>query len=97
LTTAQHRARDIVRRLRRRRIELGLLQREVAEKVGVTAHALCRWESKAAEHLWLDTILELADALDCDVDIAIKPRTAKSTMNEINTCPALTLPASSQE
>lgn len=49
--------------LRKRRIELGLTQEEVAKKVGVTIATISRWETSDISNMKRDKISLLADAL----------------------------------
>ena len=49
--------------LRKRRIELSLTQRQVANKVGVTEATVSRWESGDIDNMRRDKIAGLANAL----------------------------------
>jgi transcriptional regulator with XRE-family HTH domain len=60
-----------LRTLRRAR---GLSQQALAERAGVTQHHLCHIES-GRNLPRLDTIVRIADALDCDATLTITPRT----------------------
>ncbi len=53
--------------LRTRRESLGLSQRELGERMGVSRQAISQWESGC--NLRLSTLVKLAEALDCRVDI----------------------------
>jgi DNA-binding XRE family transcriptional regulator len=57
-----------------RRKELGLSQAEVAELVGTTQSAIARLESGGRPPR-IDTLLRIADALDCELSVELKPRT----------------------
>lgn len=57
-----------------RRTELGLSQRELAELCGTTQSAIARFES-AARPPKLDTLIRIAEALDCVLDVTFRPRT----------------------
>lgn len=53
--------------LRELREQQGLSQRQVADKIGVTPGAVAHWELGHTK-LSMDSILALADLLDCTVD-----------------------------
>ena len=56
-----------------RRQEMGLSQRELAEIVGTTQSAIARLE-RGGRPPRIDTLLRIADALDCDHLVELKPR-----------------------
>jgi transcriptional regulator with XRE-family HTH domain len=56
-----------------RRQELGLSQRELAELVGTTQSAIARLE-RGGRPPRIDTLLRIADALDCDLTVELNPR-----------------------
>jgi DNA-binding XRE family transcriptional regulator len=56
-----------------RRKELELSQAELAELVGTTQSAIARLESGGRPPR-IDTLLRIADALDCDLLVDLKPR-----------------------
>jgi DNA-binding XRE family transcriptional regulator len=58
----------------RRRAEVGLSQRELAELCGTTQSAVARLEAgrRAAR---LDTLLRVANALDAELVVRLRPRT----------------------
>ncbi len=56
-----------------RRQELGLSQRELAELVGTTQSAIARLE-RGGRPPRIDTLLRIADALDCDLSVELNPR-----------------------
>jgi transcriptional regulator with XRE-family HTH domain len=56
-----------------RRQELGLSQRQLAELVGTTQSAIARLE-RGGRPPRIDTLLRIADALDCDLVVDLKPR-----------------------
>jgi predicted transcriptional regulator len=58
-----------------RRKELDLSQAELAELVGTTQSAIARLESGGRPPR-IDTLLRIADALDCDLVVDLKPRTS---------------------
>ena len=60
-----------------RRQELGLSQRELAELTGTTQSAIARLEAGGRPPR-IDTLMRIADALDCDLVVELKPRRAKS-------------------
>ena len=56
-----------------RRGEQGLSQRELAELVGTTQSAIARLE-RGGRPPRIDTLLRIADALDCDLSVELRPR-----------------------
>ena len=56
-----------------RRQELGYSQRELAELVGTTQSAIARLE-RGGRPPRIDTLLRIADALDCDLTVELRPR-----------------------
>jgi transcriptional regulator with XRE-family HTH domain len=56
-----------------RRQERGLSQRELAELVGTTQSAIARLE-RGGRPPRIDTLLRIADALECDLVVELKPR-----------------------
>jgi DNA-binding XRE family transcriptional regulator len=58
-----------------RRAERGLSQRELAHLVGTTQSAIARLESGGRPPR-IDTLLRIADALECDLHVELKPREA---------------------
>ena len=56
-----------------RRQEKGLSQRELAELVGTTQSAIARLE-RGGRPPRIDTLLRIADALDCELVVDLKPR-----------------------
>jgi transcriptional regulator with XRE-family HTH domain len=51
----------------------GLSQRELAEMVGTTQSAIARLE-RGGRPPRIDTLLRIADALDCELVVDLKPR-----------------------
>lgn len=60
-----------------RRQELGYSQRELAELVGTTQSAIARLE-RGGRPPRIDTLLRIADALECDLAVELRPRRAGS-------------------
>jgi transcriptional regulator with XRE-family HTH domain len=60
-----------------RRQALGLSQRELAELTGTTQSAIARLEAGGRPPR-IDTLLRIADALDCDLVVELRPRGARS-------------------
>jgi transcriptional regulator with XRE-family HTH domain len=56
-----------------RRQAMGLSQRELAELVGTTQSAIARLE-RGGRPPRIDTLLRIADALDCDLLVDLRPR-----------------------
>jgi transcriptional regulator with XRE-family HTH domain len=65
---------QIAERVSQRRRELGLSQAEVAELVGTTQSAIARLESGGRPPR-IDTLLRIANALDCELVVELQPRT----------------------
>jgi ribosome-binding protein aMBF1 (putative translation factor) len=65
---------QIADRVAERRKELGLSQAELAELVATTQSAIARLESGGRPPR-IDTLLRIADALDCELLVDLKPRT----------------------
>ena len=58
-----------------RRIARRLSQRELAELVGTTQSAIARLE-RGGRPPRIDTLLRIAEALDCELLVELRPRTA---------------------
>ncbi|MGH2971117.1 MAG: helix-turn-helix domain-containing protein [Gaiellaceae bacterium] len=56
-----------------RRVQMNLSQRELAELVGTTQSAIARLE-RGGRPPRIDTLLRIADALDCDLQVELVPR-----------------------
>jgi ribosome-binding protein aMBF1 (putative translation factor) len=56
-----------------RRTEQGLSQRELAELTGTTQSAIARLE-RGGRPPRIDTLLRIAEALDCDLRVELRPR-----------------------
>jgi transcriptional regulator with XRE-family HTH domain len=65
----------IADRVAGRRQELGLSQRELAELTGTTQSAIARLEAGGRPPR-IDTLLRIADALDCELVVELRPRGA---------------------
>jgi ribosome-binding protein aMBF1 (putative translation factor) len=63
----------IADRVAERRLERGLSQRELAERVGTTQSAIARLE-RGGRPPRIDTLLNIADALDCELVVELRPR-----------------------
>jgi transcriptional regulator with XRE-family HTH domain len=59
-----------------RRKALGLSQKELAELTGTTQSAIARLESGGRPPR-IDTLLRIAEALDCELIIELRPRTQR--------------------
>jgi transcriptional regulator with XRE-family HTH domain len=68
----------ISEQLRKRRTALGLSLSEVARRAGTSAAAISRYEKKWTR-FEVYTLSKLATALDCDLEIALRPRQASQT------------------
>jgi transcriptional regulator with XRE-family HTH domain len=65
---------QIADRVAGRRKELGLSQAELAELVATTQSAIARLESGGRPPR-IDTLLRIAQALDCELSVELRPRT----------------------
>jgi predicted transcriptional regulator len=66
---------QIADRVAERRSEMGLSQRELAELCGTTQSAIARLE-RGGRPPRIDTLLRIADALQCDLVVELAPRDA---------------------
>ena len=57
----------------KRRAALGLSQRELAERTGTTQSAIARLE-RGGRPPRIDTLLRIAEALECDLSVELRPR-----------------------
>jgi ribosome-binding protein aMBF1 (putative translation factor) len=64
---------QIAERVTERRRELGLSQVELAHAVSTTQSAIARLESGGRPPR-IDTLLRIAEALDCDLQVELRPR-----------------------
>ena len=64
---------QIADRVAERRGAMGLSQRELAELVGTTQSAIARLE-RGGRPPRIDTLLGIADALECDLIVELVPR-----------------------
>jgi predicted transcriptional regulator len=64
---------QIAEQVAARRGEKGLSQRELAELVGTTQSAIARLE-RGGRPPRIDTLLTIADALDCDLVVDLLPK-----------------------
>jgi transcriptional regulator with XRE-family HTH domain len=64
-----------------RRRALGLSQAELAELTGTTQSAIARLESGGRPPR-IDTLMRIADALDCELKVELRPRTRRGTRDE---------------
>ena len=65
---------QVADRVAERRRELGLSQQELAELCGTTQSAIARLESGGRPPR-IDTLLRIANALDCELVVDLRPRT----------------------
>jgi transcriptional regulator with XRE-family HTH domain len=56
------------------RLARGLSQKELAKLCGTTQSAIARLESGGRPPK-IDTLLRIAEALDCELEVALRPRT----------------------
>jgi ribosome-binding protein aMBF1 (putative translation factor) len=63
----------IAEKVAERRQQKGLSQRELAERVGTTQSAIARLE-RGGRPPRIDTLLRIADALECDLVVDLRPR-----------------------
>jgi len=60
----------------KRRRELGLSQQQLAELTATTQSAIARLESGGRPPR-IDTLLRITNALDCELEVHLRPRTTK--------------------
>ena len=65
---------QIADQVAQRRVAQNLSQRELAELVGTTQSAIARLEAGGRPPR-IDTLLRIAEALDCDLAVELRPRT----------------------
>ena len=63
----------IADRVASRRMAMGLSQRELAERCGTTQSAIARLE-RGGRPPRIDTLLRIAEALDCELVVELEPR-----------------------
>lgn len=66
----------IAEQIAERRRELGLSQKQLAELTGTTQSAIARLESGGRPPR-IDTLLRITSALDCELEVRLRPRTTK--------------------
>ena len=64
---------QIADRVAERRTSMGLSQRDLAERCGTTQSAIARLE-RGGRPPRIDTLLRIADALNCDLVVELAPR-----------------------
>ncbi len=64
---------DLPRALKRRRVDLGLTQAQVARRAGTSTPTLCRYEG-GWKRFEVSTLQKLAAALDCKLEVNLVPR-----------------------
>ena len=64
---------QIADRVAERRTAMGFSQRDLAERCGTTQSAIARLE-RGGRPPRIDTLLGIAEALDCDLTVELKPR-----------------------
>jgi len=64
-----------------RRRELGLSQSQLAELTGTTQSAIARLESGGRPPR-IDTLLRITSALDCELEVRLRPRASDTTKGE---------------
>ena len=64
---------QIADRVAERRTAMGMSQRELADKCGTTQSAIARLE-RGGRPPRIDTLLRIADALNCDLVVELAPR-----------------------
>jgi transcriptional regulator with XRE-family HTH domain len=65
---------QIAERVAARRQQLGLSQQQLARLTGTTQSAIARLE-RGGRPPRIDTLLKIAEALDCDLVVELRPRT----------------------
>jgi transcriptional regulator with XRE-family HTH domain len=70
---------QIAERVADQRKSRGLSQKELAELTGTTQSAIARLESGGRPPR-IDTLLRIAEALDCELIVELRPRTKRGEM-----------------
>jgi predicted transcriptional regulator len=65
---------NIAGKVAERRVAMNLSQRELAERTGTTQSAIARLE-RGGRPPRIDTLLRIAEALDCELVVDLKPHT----------------------
>jgi predicted transcriptional regulator len=60
-----------------RRVQMGMSQRELAERCGTTQSAIARLE-RGGRPPRIDTLLRIAEALDCELQVELLPHRRSS-------------------
>jgi transcriptional regulator with XRE-family HTH domain len=68
----------IAEQVSERRRELGLSQAQLAELTGTSQSAIARLESGGRPPR-IDTLLRITNALDCELEVRLRPRTKGDT------------------
>lgn len=68
---------ELIHRLIKRRNQLRMSQSQLARTVGTKQPAISRLERGEFNNVTLSTLMKVANALDLDLDIALKDRTTK--------------------
>jgi transcriptional regulator with XRE-family HTH domain len=68
----------IAEQVSERRRELGLSQQQLAELTGTTQSAIARLESGGRPPR-IDTLLRITSALDCELEVRLRPRPTTET------------------
>jgi predicted transcriptional regulator len=63
---------NIAGKVAERRVAMNMSQRELAEKTGTTQSAIARLE-RGGRPPRIDTLLRIAEALDCELVVDLKP------------------------
>jgi transcriptional regulator with XRE-family HTH domain len=69
---------QVAERVAARRQELGLSQQQLAQLTGTTQSAIARLEGGGRPPR-IDTLLKIAEALDCDLVVDLRPRPGGGT------------------
>ena len=67
---------QVAEQVTKERKALGLSQKELAELTGTTQSAIARLESGGRPPR-IDTLLRIAEALDCELIVQLRPRTKR--------------------
>jgi transcriptional regulator with XRE-family HTH domain len=67
---------QIAEQVAERRRQLGLSQKQLAELTGTTQSAIARLESGGRPPR-IDTLLRITNALDCELEVHLRPRTTR--------------------
>lgn len=80
---------ELARNLIRRRLELGLTQQQVAERVGTTQSVISRLENMSVLPSF-SFLKRVAEALGCKLSVSLQPQDPQAEGTDLREAPTLT-------